>query len=233
MESRENNNKFLDLVSSPLMNLDHTYRYSGTKLVESETLSQHITDTIMMGLKIVDQVNAIAGKIIIHPAEYVMKAVYHDLEEVITGDIPRPLKYYNEATKNSLKKVADDVAVKFFSSQFSEPFGHYKVWRDAKKGVAGYILKLVDTLVVANKVIKEVSLLHNFYMLRVAHEVSQYLTELYDNLNHDNDSELSEINDVKIYLLDILDGAILSMDQIMTENKSCMDSLNIYGQSMI
>ena len=57
-------NKFLEIVSSPLMNLDHTYRYSGTKLVESESLSQHIIDTVMMGLKIIE-INSIREMLII------------------------------------------------------------------------------------------------------------------------------------------------------------------------
>ena len=50
-------------------------------------------------------------------------------------------------------------------------------WKKVE-GAEGYVLKLVDNLVVVNKVVKEVSLLHNYYMLRVAHEVSQYTTEL-------------------------------------------------------
>ena len=55
-------NKSMELAASPLMNLDHTYRYSGTKLVEAESLSQHIVDTIMMGLKIIDKINFITGE---------------------------------------------------------------------------------------------------------------------------------------------------------------------------
>ena len=68
-------NKFLELTSSPLMNLDHTYRYSGTKLVEPESLSQHIVDTIMMGLKVIDEINHIAGRDILDRDKYLMKAV--------------------------------------------------------------------------------------------------------------------------------------------------------------
>lgn len=220
-------NKFLELTSSPLMNLDHTYRYSGTKLVEAESLSQHIVDTIMMGLKIISNINAISGETHISPSEYVMKAVYHDLEEVITGDVPRPLKYYNETTRDSLKNVADEVAKKLFKEQFADDYlGHYHYWESAKEGDAGVILKIVDTLVVANKVIREVVLLNNCYMLRVAHEVSQYLRELVSNIHADN-------KQVQDYLVELVSGALDAMEEILFGNKKTMDSLNIRGQSMI
>lgn len=220
-------NKFLELISSPLMNLDHTHRYSGTKLVEEETLSQHIVDTIMMGIKVIDEINHIAGREMLSTTKYVMKAVYHDLEECITGDIPRPVKYYDEHTRDSLKNVADQVAKKFFDEQFHDGEPHYAIWESAKEDNEGYILKIVDTLVVANKVVKEVSILNNFYMLRVAHEVSQYLEEQYNSLIKCPDDA------VTLYLMDLLLGAIQSMKKIMKDNDECMNSLHIHAQSMI
>ena len=66
-----------------------------------------------------------------------------------------------------MKHVADQVAYKFFGDQFYQGDAYYNVWRDAKDGDEGYILKLVDTLVVVNKVLKEVSLLHNYYILNL------------------------------------------------------------------
>lgn len=227
-------NEFLKLVSSPLMNLDHTYRYSGTKLVEPESLSQHIIDTIMMGLKIIDSINS---KTIeqVDPSSYAMKAIYHDLEEVITGDIPRPLKYYNDETLKSLRGVADEVAKKFFSSQFYDHDSvHYDLWSEAKEGREGYILKIVDVLVVASKVVKEVDLLNNYYMLRVAHEVERYLGEIDQNLKNDI-SRLFYLDPEKVY--SILDGivldAITAMKDILYEHKDLMKSLDIYSQSMV
>lgn len=223
-------NRFLELSSSPLMNLDHTKRYSGTKLVEEETLSQHIVDTIMMGLKIIDHINWISEETVLDIKKYIMKAVYHDLEESITGDIPRPLKYYNEATQQSLKDVADIVAKNFFEREFDYyTIDAYSTWETAKDGREGYILKLVDTLVVANKVVKEVTLLNNLYMLRVAHEVSTYLTDQHHALESKSPFE----SRVTEYLLEIVLGAIHSMRNILETHKECMEDLDIYGQSMI
>lgn len=226
-------NEFLNLVSSPLMNLDHTFRYSGTRLVEPESLSQHIVDTIMMGIKIIDKVNNESKSVTLSPEHYVMKAVYHDLEEVITGDIPRPLKYYNQVTLNSLRSVADDVAMSFFEAQFNDNSKAYSLWESAKDGREGYILKLVDMLVVANKVVKEVTLLNNYYMLRVAHEVVGYLNEVKSNFPKalkelfDSDSGVNKI------LSRLLDDAIKAMGDLLNEHENVMVDLDIYSQSMI
>lgn len=217
--------KFTELMSSPLMNLDHTYRYSGTKLVESESLSQHIVDTIMMGIMIIDDVNHILGYELLDPSKYVMKAVYHDLEEAITGDIPRPLKYYNEATRTSLKDVADKVAKDLFKSQFNDSQSHYEIWEKAKDSFEGYILKIVDTLVVATKVIKEVKMLNNLYMLRVAHEVRQYLEELHEK-------SYIGINAVDKYLHRIIIEAIMAMNELLEEH-NYEEHASQYGQSLI
>lgn len=221
-------NKFLEITSSPLMNLDHTYRYSGTKLVEPESLSQHIVDTIMMGIKVIDEINFIAGENLLDTSKYLMKAVCHDLEEVITGDIPRPLKYYNADTTKSMKDVADQVAYGFFSKQFRDSQMYYEAWRDAKDDKEGYILKLVDTLVVVSKVLKEVSMLHNFYMLRVAHEVSQYIREhISANIKVFDNAGVQE------YIDSLLHGALVAMSDILNENAATMRKFNIHELSMI
>lgn len=219
------NNKFLKLVSSPLMNLDHTYRYSGTKLAESETLSQHIVDTIMMGLKIIDTLNS--NGMNLSTKEYVMKATYHDLEEVITGDIPRPLKYHDKVTLQSMRDVADEVAKELFKQEFTDWNIHFYKWQLAKNGNEGFVLKLVDNLVVVNKVVKEVSLLHNYYMLRVAHEVKQYTTEL---KNSTEDYIIGWTPGAKAYIYELLDGAIQAMQDILDAHK---DKLPLCSHSMI
>ena len=91
-------------------------------------------------------------------------------------------------------------------------------------------MNLVDTLVVVNKVLKEVSLLHNYYMLRVAHEVSQYLVELLDHFD-----EYCKIDnfDIRIYLENLVRDALHCMDKILKDNESTMKNFNIHSQSMI
>lgn len=39
------------------------------------------------------------------PAEYAAVALYHDSSEILTGDLPTPIKYYNPAIKAAYKQV--------------------------------------------------------------------------------------------------------------------------------
>lgn len=44
------------------------------------------------------------------------KALYHDLPEILTGDIPTPVKYFNKDTKTSYDKVEKAALKKFLGS---------------------------------------------------------------------------------------------------------------------
>ena len=102
---------------------------------------------------------------------------------------------------------------------------HYEIWEKAKDSFEGYILKIVDTLVVATKVIKEVKMLNNLYMLRVAHEVRQYLEELHEK-------SYIGINAVDNYLHRIIIEAITAMNELLEEH-NYEEHASQYGQSLI
>ena len=49
-------------------------------------------------------------------AEYIMAlAMYHDASEVITGDLPTPIKHHNPAIKTEYNKLEDIAAQKLIS----------------------------------------------------------------------------------------------------------------------
>ena len=225
-------NKFLNLVTNPLVTLDHTYRYSGTKLVEAESLAQHVVDTIMIGILMIDYINTLESKEVFSIPWYVMKATYHDLEEIITGDVPRPLKYYNEDTRKSLKKVAELIARDTFVENTQNPSYHYTVWYNAKEGDEGFILRIVDMLTVAYKCVKEISLLNNYYMLKVAHEVSTYIGEILYTIDSDDVfTRLSQGS--RSYIRQVLSDAIKAMREIINTHAPELQDLNIISQSLI
>ncbi|MDD4316819.1 MAG: 5'-deoxynucleotidase [Clostridia bacterium] len=55
--------------------------------------------------------------------EIVISAVYHEASEVITGDLPTPIKYYN-ADINSAYKNLEDIANKKLVGMLPEDFRH-------------------------------------------------------------------------------------------------------------
>jgi len=58
------------------------------------------------------------------------KALYHDLPETLTGDIPTPVKYFNKETKIAYDKVESAALKKFLYSLPKELIGDYKLMFD-------------------------------------------------------------------------------------------------------
>lgn len=180
-----------DILSSPMMNVDHIYRYSGTKLVEPESLAIHIYETMMLGYMIIDNILAVEPSELLDKQFYLEKALHHDMEESLTGDVARPLKYHNSSVRRELNKVASEVAKSLYENYFCDP-ETFNLWDEAKDGNEGLILKIADMLTVVNKAIKEVKFLGNMYCLKVVYEVRYYISELKSLLRNKKSTFKSE-----------------------------------------
>lgn len=224
------NNEFIKIISSPMMNTGYIQRYSGTKMIEPESLSTHILETQMMGYMIINYMNNHCNENL-DKGLYLEKALHHDLEESMTGDVVRTLKYHNSDVLRELQKVASEVASELYEKYFEDTTGGlYNIWDSAKEGKEGFILKLVDTLTVVNRVIKEVDYLKNIHFLRVAYEVSIYLQDL-EKLLHKNPYEYTPCS--ISYLSDILLDAKQSLDNLLLEHEDTALRYDIVSKSLI
>lgn len=90
----------------------------------------------------------------------VLFALYHDMSEILTGDLPTPVKYYNEDIKNAYKKIenkAEEKIVSLLRRDFKEEFGkllclsenEHKIVKAADK-LCAYI-KCIDELSASNR----------------------------------------------------------------------------------
>lgn len=88
----------------------------------------------------------------------VLFALYHDVSEILTGDLPTPVKYYNNDIKNAYKKIEKKAEEKIFSllredfcSEFSFSLSHeeHKIVKSADK-LCAYI-KCLDELSASNR----------------------------------------------------------------------------------
>ncbi len=81
-------------------------------------------------------------------------AMYHDTSEIITGDMPTPIKYYNPEIKNIYKQiegVAEDKLIGMLPDDFKNSFKKiYKVDEDTKK-----LIKAADKISAYIKCIDE------------------------------------------------------------------------------
>ena len=165
-----------DFVASPLMSMHNLYRYSSCRQAEPESLSDHIVEIQVIGSYLVNVLNTKFNENISY-GEFLAKAFHHDMEESVSGDIVRPLKYHTPEMKQSLDLAADEISQQIYNFYF--PDSNYRdYYLQAKQGKAGSIVKIADLLVVAVKAFREVELLGNLYFLKVIHEVSIYLTGL-------------------------------------------------------
>lgn len=93
-------------------------RWGLMRNVADESLSEHATDVCVLTHALAVIGNTYFGKSY-DVGRAVCCALFHDLPEVYTGDMPTPVKYFNDTTKESYKKV-EDQAVNLLLSKLPE-----------------------------------------------------------------------------------------------------------------
>lgn len=176
----KNNNEFLNLLDSPLLRTDNVNRYSGTYQSDPELLSVHIVDVQFISLMIARKLQSFNEHVNI--GLLLEKGLIHDVDETLTGDFTRLVKYSSKTCHDALEAVAESV-VKEISYDTDGTDYILDRWSNAKDNtLEGYIIKLSDMLSVIKKVSKEVDLLGNNNFLRVALEVQSYINDLYNSV---------------------------------------------------
>ena len=84
--------------------MKHIFRWSLMKNSQEESLSVHTLDTAVIAHCLGALRNRrFGGECDVQ--RLVMLAMYHDCSEILTGDMPTPIKYYNPEIKEAYKKV--------------------------------------------------------------------------------------------------------------------------------
>lgn len=79
-------------------------RWGLMRNVTTESLSEHANETAVLAHALAVIGNRIFGKSY-DEGHTVLLALYHDLPEVYTGDLPTPVKYFDSSSKASYDKV--------------------------------------------------------------------------------------------------------------------------------
>lgn len=123
-------------------------RFTGSYLVQPQSGADHAFRTAMIALQIVDDYNdKKPKKDQISREEVLLKALIHDVEESVIGDLPTPVKYITPEFRESVKKV-EEKAMHDFVLQDAGPNSaeYYKLWKESKEGKSGKIIKIADKL---------------------------------------------------------------------------------------
>lgn len=182
---------------SMLFRMKYIDRWALMRNLRKENLSEHTLEVafIAHALCVIERKRLNNN---IDTQKVVTAALYHDTTEVITGDLPTPVKYYNPKIKKAYKEIENTAAKKLLSllpddfvDEFEEIFSPNK---DIEK-----IVKAADKISALIKCVEEVSLGNtDFKKAKIATEKS--IKEL--NLKSAN-----------IFVDEFLDAFMLSLDE--------------------
>lgn len=154
---------------------DAIHRYSRDRVLTPETVLQHTGWVALWVLLAGEDMESVA-KIKLDWGTLMRRAVIHDLDEVGTGDVPRPTKYSSPAVADGLT----DYGAKFLGwieTELGLSNGKIKgEWHSAKDySPEGQLLKAADMAAVVYKVWDEILRQNNFAFSRVAYELKPLL----------------------------------------------------------
>ena len=134
----------MKLINAAFM-LSNVKRFSGKCLNNEYSVGEHCFRVALLAMMILDDYNQRNTKNKISMEETLKKALLHDIEESIVGDIPSPVKKYGNL-KEELRNASEEILKNEIISD-SYFFDQYlKLWKEDKSGPSGEIIILADSL---------------------------------------------------------------------------------------
>ena len=103
--SKKNRNHFFAMISR----MKYIKRWSLMKNSSSENLSEHSLEVSMLAHCLAVISNKRLGNNL-NVEKVALIALYHDSTEIITGDMPTPIKYFNKSIQGSYKEIERQAA---------------------------------------------------------------------------------------------------------------------------
>jgi len=103
----------------------------------------------------------------LNPERIAILGMYHDTSEVLTGDLPTPVKYYNPEIAKEYKKIeaaAEKKLLSMLPQEFHHDFAPYLISQQAHSEDA-MIVKQADTICAYLKCLEELSAGNHEYAL--------------------------------------------------------------------
>lgn len=139
-----------------LSRMKNIRRWALMRNTRSENISEHSHEVAVLAHALALLHNAHHGG---HadPDTCVLLAVYHDVPEILTGDMPTPVKYYNPAIREAYRQVEDAACDKLLSTLPAELRGEYAPLLTGTAGTEEErrIVKAADKLSALIKCIEE------------------------------------------------------------------------------
>lgn len=131
-------------------------RWALMRNTENESIAQHSLDTAVIAHALAVLRNKRFGGCV--SAEKVaMLAIFHDVPEILTGDLPTPVKYYNPEIRDAYKKVEQEAGQRLLSMLPDDLRDEYSplLFQDAADSQEHQLVKAADKISALIKCIEE------------------------------------------------------------------------------
>lgn len=139
-----------------LSRMKHISRWGLMRQSRTETLSEHTLETAMLTHALILIANRRFGKNL-DAGRGVLLALYHDSTEIITGDLPTPVKYHNPEIEGSYRAVERQAAKRLIAmlpDDLAPDFSPYILKSDEISQYIPYV-KAADKLSALIKCVEE------------------------------------------------------------------------------
>ena len=131
-------------------------RWALMRNTRPETLSEHTLEVSMIAHALCVIGNVRYGKQL-DANHAAMVGMYHDASEIITGDMPTPIKYYNPSIKEAFKSIEDEANNKLLAQLPEDIKAEYQsiFFKDETHAYEWKLVKAADKLSAMLKCLEE------------------------------------------------------------------------------
>ncbi len=146
------NNHFFAMMAR----MKYINRWSLMRNSDSENISEHSLEVAMIANALAVISNVRFGNSL-NPEKAALIGVYHDTTEIITGDMPTPVKYFNPSIKTAYKEVENIAADKLLTMlpEDMQEYYHGLFYKQEEDEYLWRLVKAADKLSALIKCIKE------------------------------------------------------------------------------
>ena len=164
-----------------------TKRYSQLHLLREESVLEHTGFVCLFTYLLCEELNFVKEEKVFNTGLALEGAVVHDIDEVVTGDIPRPTKYYSKSSAKIFHKIAEQGIEQIVNELcLSNPSNVRNRWAFAKEGREGIVVALADLSSVVYKIWEEVILLGNKKLVPQGSQVMNYIYDYRSAISEEN-----------------------------------------------
>ncbi len=138
-----------------LSRMKNIHRWALMRNTRAENISEHSHEVAVLAHALALMTNRHYGGHV-DEEKCVLLAVYHDVPEILTGDMPTPVKYYNPAIREAYRQVEESACDKLLDMLPADLRGEYSsLIRQESDSEEARLVKAADKLSALIKCIEE------------------------------------------------------------------------------